>query len=159
MYLNPYKDISATLIHLSSATLILNSSDMLLNYNMKTIEETRLSRLLMLIEEYGSVAALARKLKVDDAQVNQWKKQYGDSKTGKPRAIGSISARKIEEKTGKPRGWMDQPVYESSDQEINATIELIKKLPPDQLHKVEEIVNLVCQPETKYGNDKNGNGK
>ena len=38
---------------------------------------------------------------------------------------------------------MDQPVYDASDKEINEAIELIKALPRYQLHKVEEIVNLV----------------
>lgn len=110
----------------------------------------------MLIEEYGSAANLARKLGIQDSQLNQWKKAYKASKTGKPRGISSESARTIEEKTGKPRGWMDQPIYDASDAEISDAIELIKSLPRHQLYKVEEIVNLVREPEEpKYENDKN----
>lgn len=126
---------------------------------MKTIEQTRIERLQILIKEYKSAANLARALDVQDAQLNQWKKAYKESKTGKPRGMSSNSARMIEEKTGKPHGWMDQPVCDASDAEINTAIELIKSLPRYQLHKVEEIVNLVREPETKkYGNGHEGNG-
>lgn len=131
---------------------------MLFNKTMKTIEQTRIERLNILIKEYGSAANLARILDVQDSQLNQWKNAHKESKTGKPRGMRSDSARMIEEKTGKPTGWMDQPVYDASDAEINDAIELIKSLPRYQLHKVEEIVNLVCEPEAeKYGNG-NGNG-
>lgn len=135
---------------------------MLFNKIMKTIEQTRIERLYILIGEYGSAANLARALGVQDSQLNQWKKAHKESSTGKPRGMRNDSARMIEEKTGKPRGWMDQPVYDASDKEINEAIELIKALPRYQLHKVEEIVNLVCEPEAqKYGNgqDNNGNKK
>lgn len=51
---------------------------------------------------------------------------------------------------------MDQPIYDASDAEISDAIELIKSLPRHQLYKVEEIVNLVREPEEpKYENDKN----
>ena len=71
---------------------------MLFNEIMKTIEQTRIERLYILIEEYGSAANLARALGVQDSQLNQWKKAHKESSTGKPRGMRNDSARMIEEK-------------------------------------------------------------
>ena len=85
-------------------------SVLLKNEAMELIEEIRRSRLILLISEYGTIAALAQKLDRQPAQVSQWKNASIDNKSKKPRAMKSDTARWIEEKTGKPTGWMDQPV-------------------------------------------------
>ncbi len=77
---------------------------------MKTIEETYRERLKMLVEKYKTQAGLARAIEKSPAQISQWINAAPDSKTGKPRSLDSETARIIEEKTGMPRAWMDQPV-------------------------------------------------
>ncbi len=73
---------------------------------MKTIEEIRHARLLELIEQFPTLQALADSLGRKAAQVSQWKNRYKRS-TGGVHNIDSDSARNIELKLGKPRGWMD----------------------------------------------------
>lgn len=77
---------------------------------MDLIEDIRRARLQELIKEYGSVAALAQRLDRQPAQVSQWKNASIDAKSRKPRYMKSETARRIEALTGKPDGWMDQPV-------------------------------------------------
>lgn len=86
------------------------NSTLLKNQAVILIEDIRRSRLMLLIEEYGSVAALAQKLDRQPAQVSQWKNASIDPKTNKPRYMKSETARRIESCTGKPDGWMDQPI-------------------------------------------------
>ena len=74
---------------------------------MKTIEELRAEKLNKLLDKSGSVADLAKKLDKSYAQVWQWINRWPRSKTGKPSAISSESARYIEAKFNKPSGWMD----------------------------------------------------
>ena len=77
---------------------------------MQTIEEIYRARLLLLASEAGSQRKLAEKLERSPSQVNQWINGAKDSKTGKPRSLDKSTARYIEKKTGKPEGWMDQPL-------------------------------------------------
>lgn len=74
---------------------------------MKTVEEIRHARLLQLIDEHGTIQALANALGKSHSQISQLRNQVVHSTTRKPRAIGDGLAREIEEKLGKPRGWMD----------------------------------------------------
>jgi hypothetical protein len=85
-------------------------SVLLKNEDVELIEEIRRARLLLLIEECGTIAALAQKLDRQPAQVSQWKNASIDNKSQKPRSMKSETARWIEQKTGKPVGWMDQPI-------------------------------------------------
>jgi len=74
---------------------------------MKTCSEIRHGNLLDIIEQAGSVRAVADRLKVSHAEVSQLKTRAPHTKTGKPRNIGDETARKIEECFGLERGWMD----------------------------------------------------
>lgn len=74
---------------------------------MKTSSEIRHANLLTLIEEAGSIQAVAEKLGKDHAQISQLKTQAKHSKTGKPRLIGDDIARLIEERFELEIGWMD----------------------------------------------------
>lgn len=85
---------------------------------MKTVEETRHDRLLILKYEYGSVAALAKQLEKSYAQVSQWINRSISTRNGQPRSMNSETARYIESKTNKPKGWMDQPI-ESDKEKIS----------------------------------------
>lgn len=77
-----------------------------------TIEEIRWARLEQLEREFGSQVALLRKLNegeekpISQAQISQWKNRTPNG-SGKPRHPNSESARLIERKCGKPRGWLD----------------------------------------------------
>ena len=89
---------------------------------MASVEETRYKNLLRLIGEHGGQARLAEKIHKSPAQISQWKNRAPNSKTGKPRNIGSATAREIEYFLDKPDGWMDvphvrepePPIYESN---------------------------------------------
>jgi len=73
---------------------------------MKTCSEIRHDNLLQVIEQVGSLQAVADCLGVSNAQVSQLKTR-APYKSGKPRNIGDDTARKIEEGFGLERGWMD----------------------------------------------------
>jgi predicted phage tail protein len=74
---------------------------------VKTVEEIRHARLMQLIAEHRTIQALANALGKSHAQISQLRNQVVHSATGKPRVVGDRMAREIEEKLGKPRGWMD----------------------------------------------------
>lgn len=77
---------------------------------MDTVEDIRRMNLRVLVEQKGSVRAVAELLGKSSAQISQWLNASPDSKTGKPRNISAISARDIEKKLGMPRGLFDQPI-------------------------------------------------
>lgn len=79
---------------------------------MKTIAETRLIRLNMLIKQFNdSLAELneAVGLVRTDSSLSQIRNKSAHSKTGKPRTMGDDMARKIENKLNLEIGWMDTP--------------------------------------------------
>lgn len=118
---------------MSSVTLIYFDSVLLFNNNMKTIEETRLDKLLILRDELGSTKALAELLGKSSSQISQWLNQSPDSKTGKPRAINNASAREIEQLARKPKGWMDQndnSIRQGAEPYLTQEIEPAPNLPP-----------------------------
>ena len=84
---------------------------------MQTIEEIYRARLSLLASEAGSQRKLAEKLERSPSQINQWINGAKDSKTGKPRSLDKSTARYIEKMTGKPEGWMDQPLPEAGEPE------------------------------------------
>ena len=75
---------------------------------VKTVEEVRRENLARLVTEAGGVARLAEILGRSSSQISQWLNASPDSKTGKPRTISGRSARLIEARLGKAKGWMDQ---------------------------------------------------
>ncbi|WP_245190644.1 S24 family peptidase [Kingella negevensis] len=89
---------------------------------MKTIEETYRERLILLVKEFGSQQALAEIIDKSTSQISQWLTGAPDSKTGKPRSMKSDTAREIEAKVGKPRGWFDQPINPATEIEIEPKI-------------------------------------
>lgn len=74
---------------------------------MPTIDQIRRSNLLVLIQEHGTSAALAKVIGKSDAQISQWKTAAPNSRTGRARGIADDTCRLIEQKTNKPMGWMD----------------------------------------------------
>ena len=87
--------------------------------NMKTCDEIRRENLLVLIKEAGGESLLAEKYGCTDAAIKAWAKAYKDSKTGIPKEIGRVPARKFEEIMEKERGWLD---HDHSQLEILETM-------------------------------------
>lgn len=80
------------------------------------IDDIRHANLLILINSPGGIAELAKKLgHKNGTQISQWKNRSPDSKTGKPRAISTISARRIESALKKELGWMDHDHSSASE--------------------------------------------
>ena len=100
---------SVSVFNVNSATLRHGCSVLLSNQAMPTAEEHRGTRLLELVREHGSYAALNRALGRGDrdATLGQIGNAAPDSKTGKPRQMGKTLARAIEAKLNLPVGWMD----------------------------------------------------
>lgn len=125
---------------------------------MDTIEETRLKRLLILMDEFRheckTDAAFAEKIGKSESQLSQWIKRSPDSKTGKPRNISSQIAREIEPLCKKPRGWMDQPVIDETRRFLDA-LETIREMPKDKVAVIKDEF-----PESRYDeNNKKTNHK
>lgn len=76
---------------------------------MNTIEEIRRLRLAELKKEFGSYVALNSRLGLTarDSTLSQCGNASSNSKSGKPRSMGSELARALERATGKEIGWMD----------------------------------------------------
>lgn len=84
---------------------------------MQTIDDIRHARLLLLINEYKTQAALARTISKSPAQISQWVNRSPNSKTGKPRVMEGSTAREVEKACAKPTGWMDQPIGRWSEED------------------------------------------
>lgn len=69
---------------------------------MKAIEQIRRENLDRLVNEHGGQAELARTVRKDKNQINQWLGRAGS------RNLSAGSARQIEERLHLPKGWMDQ---------------------------------------------------
>lgn len=106
----------------------------------------------MLIEQYGSLAALNDKLDLPrtDATLSQIKNQSPHHRTGKPRSMGDDLARKIEAKLDLPEGWMDTPPsvldqYGPSEA-LDRVAALMAAMEPEMQYKVVRLVAAVAEP-------------
>jgi len=71
------------------------------------IDDIRRANLALLAKEAGGVGRLAERLERDQSQVSQWLNASKNSATGTPRGMRAGTCRFIEEKMGKPEGWLD----------------------------------------------------
>lgn len=76
---------------------------------MTTVEEIRYQRLIDLIAEHGGQRQLAEKIGRSPSQISQIVTRSIETKSQKPRTIGSKFARHIEESLGLPPGSLDSP--------------------------------------------------
>jgi hypothetical protein len=121
---------------------------------MRTVEEIRTARLAQLIEEAGSVQAVAERMEKSLSQISQLKTMAAHSTSGRPRVIGSDLAREFEEKFAKPRGWMDNdPAKDAPAPRLPFAdlgpfeaqlITLYRRLSADQQHDVLVEVNKLA---------------
>jgi hypothetical protein len=89
----------------NSILLIPSDSTLLCNRGMEN-KEIRRANLILLIGEYGSVAALAEKTDIDPTYLTNIKNRAQTSRG--LFQMGDEVARRIEQKLGKGNGWMDQ---------------------------------------------------
>jgi len=81
---------------------------------MKTSKQIRAKKLEQLIQEYGTIEAVAAAAGTAAQYLSQIKNGVA-SASGNPRGIGDALARKLERGCNKHEGWMDQ--IESNDAE------------------------------------------
>lgn len=74
---------------------------------MHEIGDIRLANLELVISEMGSLERLAVAADTSSVYLSQVRNRAQDSKTGRPRQMGTAMARRIEAAAGKPPGWMD----------------------------------------------------
>jgi hypothetical protein len=75
---------------------------------VRTIDSIRLDNLNALVREAGSLIAVADAAGTSSVYLSQIRSRAINQKTGKPREMGNKMARRLEEATGKPVGWMDE---------------------------------------------------
>lgn len=88
---------------------------------MKTCDEIRRENLAILINEAGDALALAEAYGCSEPYIKQMREGYRDSKTGRPRTVGTDTARRLEVAMSKPRGWMDND-HEAADYPAEANV-------------------------------------
>lgn len=126
---------------------------------MQTIGETRLQRLGMLVKRHNdslSELNVAIGLVKTDSTLSQIRTGAPHSKTGKPREMGDVLARKIEMALGLERGWMDQPptfaeAYGTDDPRAKV-MELMEHMPTDQWNTAVRLLDALAQPAPKAAN-------
>lgn len=71
------------------------------------IDQIRRDNITRLEKAFGGGAALAKMVKMSDAQYYNLRNGAKDSKTGRPRGMRRSTAYRFEIACGKPPGWMD----------------------------------------------------
>lgn len=84
-----------------------------IDIKMKPISQTRLENLEILIDEAGSVTALAERCGYAKPNYIYQIRNQSAVQNGKPKNIGNAMARRLEEGMGKPEGWMDRPAKDN----------------------------------------------
>jgi SOS-response transcriptional repressor LexA len=74
---------------------------------MKEITEIRRENLAKLRTKYRTLDEFAEACGISSSQLSQWINGSLDSKTGRPRGMRSESCRRIEEKIGMSKNWLD----------------------------------------------------
>ena len=125
---------------------------------MQTISETRIARLAMLVKKHGdSLAKLNEALGLDrtDSTLSQIRTGAAHSKTGKTRGMGDNLARKIEERLGLGRGWMDTPPSYlellGDDDPRTKVMQLMEAMPADQWATAVRLLDALAQPAQSTG--------
>lgn len=86
---------------------VFNDSSVLFNEHAVDNKEIRRANMMALAEEAGSLRALADKTGTPARYLSNIQSR-ARTKDGKIRGMGDAVARRLEEKCGRPRGWMDK---------------------------------------------------
>lgn len=109
-------------------------------------KEIRRSNLLLLIEENKTQAALSERSGVPVAYINQIVNRRADS-SGTPRGMGHKTARQLEDKCLKPKGWMDVPHGEKNNEQ-DELLSIYSSLKSESLrHNLLEQARLIYKIE------------
>lgn len=125
-------------------------SVLLNNGDMKTIEQIHRENLAALVVEHGGANTVAQMVGVSESQFSQWLNGSKNSGTGKPRGMRPSSCRKIEEKCGKPTGWMDV----AHESELSPMRSKVRAIHPDDT--LPDDVILVPESRIEFSG---GNGR
>jgi len=98
-----------------------------------TIEEIRRRNLELLIEEFGSQAAVAYTCKTSVSYISQIISRFSRKRDGKIAELGTKFARVLETGCNKPLGWMD--VSHEVDSEEIELVQLYDKM-NDEMREV-----------------------
>ena len=120
---------------------------------MQTISETRLVRLKMLIKRFNDRLADLNEaigLVRTDSTLSQINNQSAHSKTGTPRAMGDVLARRIEKALNLERGWMDTPptyaeLAGGDDPRVKVALAM-ERMPDSEIYQLQRFVDAVTQP-------------
>jgi hypothetical protein len=96
---------------------------------MTTAADNRRANLEILVKEAGSLDLVAQHAGTSPIYLSQIRARAMDSKTGRPREMGSNLARRLEQAVGKPIGWMDLPHTEPGTPSPQQFISLETALP------------------------------
>jgi hypothetical protein len=120
---------------------------------MQTIAETRLVRLTMLTKRFNdSLADLNEAIGLvrTDSTLSQIRNQSAHSKTGAPRVMGDVLARRIEAELALERGWMDTPpTYAelTGETDPRALVLLaMEKMPDSEIYQLLRLADAVKKP-------------
>lgn len=75
---------------------------------MPTAADYRRANLLSLLEREGTLESIATRVGSSPIYLSQIRTQAPDAKTGRPRSMGTVLARRIEQAYKLPDGWMDR---------------------------------------------------
>ena len=123
---------------------------------MEPVEETRRTRLRMLVKQHGSMASLCQKLgyaRTETATLTRiLNANVRHDRGGKPYNMGSPMARQIEEKLSLDVGWMDTPprfadLHGEEDPRSKVML-LMESMPPDQWPTAVRLLDALTQPAT-----------
>ena len=126
---------------------------------MQTIGEIRLANLEVLVQEHGTLEAVAALAGSSSVYLSQIRNGAPDQATGRRRQMGSAMARRIEAGCNKPEGWMDAPHWPAIEREtdsaalsIRSVVEHLAKLAVAQRPTLRKnlgnlLVELVENPE------------
>lgn len=113
---------------------------LLSNTNMD-IDQIRRDNICRLEKAYGGGAALAKIVKMSDAQYYNLRNGAKDSKTGKPRGMRRATALRFEMACGKPPGWMDADHSKDDQKDLAGNvIEIHQDQHPASLSDEEQLL-------------------
>lgn len=123
--------------------LPLTEVEILGEITMGTIGETRKRNLRRLIDQNyeGVVNRLAKAASIQHSQL--WRVLKDDPVKGQPRYLGETLARRLEEVSGVPRGWLDQNDKEQLIAQSDALAARIRRLPADDQATILKMIDVL----------------
>lgn len=111
---------------------------------VKSTGDIRRANLELLIKEFRTLAALAEAAGTTSIYLTQIRTSAIDSKTKRPREMGSAMARRLEKACTPPkqRGWMDVPHDDEFPQHVLRVARMLAIMDPDDFSKVRHFAEV-----------------